>query len=109
EISNTNCHLVIVGSFENDLDPVLPETEKQINNHPKIHAVGYKSNVIDYYAMADVLTFPSYREGFPNVVMQAAAMQLNCIVSDINGCNEIITNNEKIGRASCREREKTEW
>lgn len=94
ERNNTNCHLVIVGSYEKDLDPVLPETEKQINNHPKIHAVGYKSNVIDYFAMADVLTFPSYREGFPNVVMQAAAMQLNCIVSDINGCNEIITNNE---------------
>ncbi|MDK7373954.1 glycosyltransferase family 4 protein [Weeksella virosa] len=94
ERNNTNCHLVIVGSYENDLDPVLPETEKQINNHPKIHAVGYKSNVIDYFAMADVLTFPSYREGFPNVVMQAAAMQLNCIVSDINGCNEIITNSQ---------------
>ena len=90
ERNNTNCHLVIVGSYESDLDPVLPETEKQINNHPKIHAVGFKSNVIDYFAMADVLTFPSYREGFPNVVMQAASMQLNCIVSDINGCNEII-------------------
>lgn len=94
ETNNTNCHLVIVGSYENDLDPVLPETEYQINNHSRIHAVGYKSNVIDYFAMADVLTFPSYREGFPNVVMQAAAMQLNCIVSDINGCNEIVTNNE---------------
>src|SRR5690606_28595265 len=90
ERNNTNCHLDIVGSYESDLDPVLPETEKQINNHPKIHAVGYKSTVIDYFAMTDVLTFPSYREGFPNVVMQAASMQLNCIVSDINGCNEII-------------------
>lgn len=94
ERNNTNCHLVIVGSYESDLDPVLPETEKQINNHPNIHAVGYKANVIDYFAMADVLTFPSYREGFPNVVMQAAAMQLNCIVSDINGCNEIIKDGE---------------
>jgi glycosyltransferase involved in cell wall biosynthesis len=38
-----------------------------------------------------VLTFPSYREGFPNVVMQAGAMNLPSIVTDINGCNEIIT------------------
>src|SRR5690606_39416265 len=90
-------------------DVCSSDLEKQINNHPKIHAVGYKSNVIDYFAMADVLTFPSYREGFPNVVMQAASMQLNCIVSDINGCNEIIEDGKKIGRASCREREKTEW
>src|SRR5690606_38204589 len=51
-------------------------------------------DVRPYLAIADSMTFPSYREGFPNVVMQAAAMQLNCIVSDINGCNEIIKNGE---------------
>lgn len=87
-----NTHLILVGSFERHLDPLKTETEFQIQNNNNIHAVGYKSNVIDYFASADVLTFPSYREGFPNVVMQAAAMQLNAIVSDINGCNEIITN-----------------
>ncbi len=91
---NSNTHLILVGSFERHLDPLQPETENLINNHSNIHAVGYKTNVIDYFAMANTLTFPSYREGFPNVVMQAAAMQLNCIVSDINGCNEIIKNGE---------------
>ncbi len=91
---NSNTHLILVGSFERHLDPLQPETENLINNHSNIHAVGYKTNVIDYFAMADVLTFPSYREGFPNVVMQAAAMQLNCIVSNINGCNEIIKDGE---------------
>lgn len=89
-----NPHLVLVGNFERNLDPLNADTEELINNHSNIHAVGYKTNIIDYFAMANVLTFPSYREGFPNVVMQAAAMQLNCIVSDINGCNEIITNGE---------------
>lgn len=89
-----NPHLVLVGNFERTLDPLKRETEELINTHSNIHAVGYKTNVIDYFAMADVFTFPSYREGFPNVVMQAASMQLNCIVSDINGCNEIITNGE---------------
>jgi glycosyltransferase involved in cell wall biosynthesis len=42
------------------------------------------------------LLFPSYREGFPNVVLQAGAMGLPSIVTDINGCNEIIVN-EKNG------------
>jgi len=92
--NNTDVHLVLVGNFEKELDPLQPETEKLIFEHKNIHAVGYKANVIDYFAMADVLTFPSYREGFPNVVMQAAAMQLNCIVSNINGCNEIIKDGE---------------
>jgi glycosyltransferase involved in cell wall biosynthesis len=43
-----------------------------------------------YFAISDILVFPSYREGFPNVVMQAGAMGLPSIVTDINGCNEII-------------------
>lgn len=87
-------HLVIVGSYEKNLDPLNKNTEDIIDSHPNIHAVGFKTNVIDYFAMADVLAFPSYREGFPNVVMQAASMQMNCIVTNINGCNEIITNGE---------------
>ncbi|MEL0301629.1 MAG: glycosyltransferase, partial [Flavobacteriaceae bacterium] len=42
--------------------------------------------------MAQAFVFPSYREGFPNVILQAGAMRVPCIVSDINGCNEIIEN-----------------
>lgn len=90
-IKNGAIHLVLVGLYEKNLDPLLPETEKAIQKDPHIHGVGFKRNVVDYFAIADVLTFPSYREGFPNVVMQAASMKLNCIVSDINGCNEVIT------------------
>ena len=85
-----NAHLLLVGNFERELDPLLPQTEEVISNHPNIHAVGYKSNVKDYFAISDALVFPSYREGFPNVVMQAGAMGLPSIVTDINGCNEII-------------------
>lgn len=87
---NINAHLLLVGNFERELDPLLPQTEEVISNHPNIHAVGVKSNVKDYFAISDALVFPSYREGFPNVVMQAGAMGLPSIVTDINGCNEII-------------------
>ncbi len=52
------------------------------------------SDVRPYFAIADCLAFPSYREGFPNVVMQAGAMGLPSIVSNINGCNEIVEQNE---------------
>ncbi|WP_286397804.1 glycosyltransferase family 4 protein [Myroides odoratimimus] len=85
-------HLLLVGGFERELDPLDSEIEEIIIENSNIHAVGFKNNVKNYFSIADVLTFPSYREGFPNVVMQAAAMQLNSIVSNINGCNEIIIN-----------------
>lgn len=91
---NKDFHLVLVGSYEKELDPLQSETEQIIQDNPHIHSLGYQNNVVPYFAMADVLTFPSYREGFPNVVMQAASMQLNAIVTDINGCNEIISDGE---------------
>lgn len=92
--SHKDAHLIIVGGEERELNPLLNYTIHKIDENPRIHAVGYKNNVIDYLASSDLFVFPSYREGFPNVVMQAAAMQLNCIVSDINGCNEVITHGE---------------
>jgi glycosyltransferase involved in cell wall biosynthesis len=83
--------LLLVGSFERELDPLLPETEREIQNNPNIISTGFQTDVRPCLAIADIFVFPSYREGFPNVVMQAGAMGLPAIVTDINGCNEIIT------------------
>jgi glycosyltransferase involved in cell wall biosynthesis len=82
--------LLLVGPFEEELDPLKAETLQAIENNPNIIAVGYQNDVRPYFAAADALVFPSYREGFPNVVMQAGAMGLPSIVSNINGCNEIV-------------------
>ena len=86
--------LLLVGAYEKELDPVSPKTEELIINHPAIHFVGFQEDVRPFLVASDVLAFPSYREGFPNVVLQAGAMGLPSIVTDINGCNEIIIPNE---------------
>ena len=90
----TGIKLLLVGGLENDLDPLNPETLAEINQNKDIISVGFQQDVRSFFAIADVLVFPSYREGFPNVVMQAGAMGLPSIVSDINGCNEIIIEGE---------------
>jgi glycosyltransferase involved in cell wall biosynthesis len=82
--------LLLVGPFEQELDPISEKTLDAINDHQKIFTVGYQEDVRPYFSISDVLVFPSYREGFPNVVMQAGAMGLPSIVTNINGCNEII-------------------
>lgn len=86
--------LLLVGSLEQELDPLYSDTLKEIENNPNIISVGFQKDVRPYFAISDALVFPSYREGFPNVVMQAGAMELPSIVSDINGCNEIIVENQ---------------
>ncbi|MEX6626282.1 glycosyltransferase family 4 protein [Tenacibaculum salmonis] len=86
--------LLLVGSEERELDPLDEKTIKVIDEDTNIIAVGYQKDVRPYFSIANCLTFPSYREGFPNVVMQAGAMELPSIVSNINGCNEIIEENK---------------
>jgi len=89
-----NPKLLLVGPLETELDPLLPQSLREIETNNAILNVGYQDDVRPYFAIADALVFPSYREGFPNVVLQAGAMELPAIVSDINGCNEIIINGE---------------
>ncbi len=87
---HNDVRLVLVGPREDDLDPVLPETLERIDHGDGIEAVGKQSDVKSFYTNADALVFPSYREGFPNVVIEAGAMGLPSIVTDINGSREII-------------------
>lgn len=89
-----HCKLILVGNFEDNLDPLQQEDKVFFENNPAVHFVGYQDDVRPYLLSADALVFPSYREGFPNVVMQAGAMGLASIVTDINGCNEIIRERE---------------
>lgn len=86
--------LVLVGPFESELDALAPDTLEEITSNNAIISVGFQEDVRPYLAVSDCLVFPSYREGFPNVVMQAGAMGLPSIVTNINGCNEIIVEGE---------------
>lgn len=89
-----NPKLLLVGPLESELDPLDPSTLEEIESNPNIISVGFQNDVRPYFAISDALVFPSYREGFPNVVIQAGAMGLPSIVSNINGCNEIIIEGE---------------
>jgi len=85
-----NIRLILVGPFEDKLDPLPVKTMRLLENNPAIELKGTQEDVRPFLAVSDALVFPSYREGFPNVVLEAGAMGLPCIVTDINGCNEII-------------------
>ena len=86
----SDVRLMLVGRFEDDLDPLPQHTKKQIESNERISFVGYQSDVRPYLVASDVLVLPSYREGFPNVVLQAGAMGLPVIVTDVNGSDEAI-------------------
>lgn len=93
KLSSSKAKLLLVGSLEPD-HGLEDNTLHEIKNNPDIISVGFQKDVRLFLAISDALVFPSYREGFPNVVMQAGAMGLPSIVTDINGSNEIIIHNE---------------
>ena len=88
--------LVLVGNYEANLDPVKQVTMDRIKSNPDIDACGprYGDDLLAEYMKSDCHVLPSYREGFPNTPMEAGAMGLPNIVTDINGSREIIVNGE---------------
>lgn len=85
-------YLKLVGRYEKDLDPVSTATQNIIDTHLAIEACGpiYGDDLLQVYKDTDCCVMPSYREGFPNTVLEAGAMGLPQIVTDINGSREII-------------------
>lgn len=92
----SNTKLVLVGRYENELDPVSELTQQRIAVAKAIDACGpkYGDDLLQMYVDADCFVMPSYREGFPNAVMEAGAMGLPSVVTDINGSREIIIEGE---------------
>lgn len=88
--------LWLIGRFEDSLDPISDSARECIKSTPSIIAIGeqFDDDLLGYYAAADCFVFPSYREGFPNTVLEAGAMDLPSIVTNINGSNEIIVDDE---------------
>lgn len=92
-----NTRLMMVGDFEEVLDPVSDDTKNLISDERNgIKTISWKNGdeLLAYYASADCFVMPSYREGFPNTVLEAGAMGLPSIVTDINGSREIIVEGE---------------
>lgn len=86
--------LLLVGREEPQLDPLDSNTLKELSDNPAIEAIGQKSDIRPWLLASDIFILPSHREGFPNVVIEAGAMGLPSIVTDINGSREIIHDGE---------------
>lgn len=86
-----NLHLMVVGPFEPQ-DPVPAEVEQQLRTDERIHLVGEVGDVRipPYYAAMDVHVLPTHREGFPNVVLEAASMGLPVVATRVTGCVDAV-------------------
>jgi glycosyltransferase involved in cell wall biosynthesis len=86
--------LLLVGNQEPKLDPISDISQKILKENKNIINVGFQNDIRPFLSSSNCFILPTYREGFPNVVLQACSMELPCIVTNINGCNEIIEHNK---------------
>jgi glycosyltransferase involved in cell wall biosynthesis len=93
---NKNLRLILVGPFEDELDPVSDEARKVLKSHPAVILTGWSESVEYFMSFSFALLHPSHREGFPNVLLQAGAMLCPVICSRIEG-NIDIVEHEKTG------------
>ncbi len=88
-----NARLILVG-YEEALDPISLQTKRLLTSSETILSVGYQADVRPYILMADALVLPSYREGLPNVLLQAACLERPVVATDIVGCRDIVMANK---------------
>lgn len=100
-----DCHLILVGGEEKELNPIDDTTRREIERNVHIHAVGRQADVRPYLNASDVFVLPSYREGFGMVLIEAGAIGLPCITTNITGCNEIIVPGENGALVDARSEE----
>ena len=86
-------HLILFGHEEkaSDIGPSIRET---IENHPKIHAFDWTSDLRTAYAAADIFVLPTWREGFPNTVLEASAMQVPVVTTTAVGAVDSVIDGE---------------
>jgi glycosyltransferase involved in cell wall biosynthesis len=86
--------LLLVGDYEENLNPIRPEIMTLINESEDIISVGFQKDIRSFLAISDLFVLPSYREGLPNSLIEAGSYGIPLVETNINGCNEIIIENE---------------
>lgn len=88
--AHAHTRLVLLGAFEDEVDPVSDESRQLLKTHPAIIHVGWSEEVEYYMHLSFALIHASYREGFPNVLLQAGAMGCPVICSRIEGNVDLV-------------------
>ncbi len=91
--TQADAHLVIGGVFE-ERDALSPRTREALESDPRIHLMGFVTDTPIFYRAIDVLVLPTYREGFPNVLLEASAMRVPIVATRVTGCVDAVVDGE---------------
>jgi len=85
-----DAHLLLVGWFDAAEDALGKDLRSRIKAHPRIHLTGFVADTAPYYRVMDVMVLPTWREGFPNVVLEAAATGIPVVTTFATGSRDAV-------------------
>jgi len=85
-----NVRLLLVGWFDEAEDALSEDLQRSIRAHPQIHLTGFVDDTAPYYRAMDVMVLPTWREGFPNVVLEAAATGVPVVTTIATGARDSV-------------------
>jgi glycosyltransferase involved in cell wall biosynthesis len=83
-------HLLLVGWFDAAEDALCADLRSRIESHPRVHCTGFVADTAPYYRAMDLMVLPTWREGFPNVVLEAAASGIPVITTIATGSRDSV-------------------
>lgn len=90
---HNNVYLLLIGPEEKKLNPISSKSRETIYAKAHIHALGWQDDMRPYVAASDAFVLPSYREGVGMVILEANALDVPAIATDIIGCRDVIVPN----------------
>lgn len=85
-----SARLLLVGWFDDSEDAINSELRARIACHPRIVCTGFVADTAPYYRAMDVMTLPTWREGFPNAVLEAAATGIPVVTTLSTGSRDAV-------------------
>lgn len=89
-LADPSAHLLLVGWFDAADDALDAGLRSRIVTHPRIHCTGFVNDSAPYYRAMDVMVLPTWREGFPNVVLEAAATGIPVVTTESTGARDAV-------------------
>jgi glycosyltransferase involved in cell wall biosynthesis len=90
-VAKPKAHLLLVGWYDDAEDALGHKLRSRIKLHPRIHTTGFVADTAPYYRAMDLMVLPTWREGFPNVVLEAAATGIPVVTTFATGsCDAVL-------------------
>jgi glycosyltransferase involved in cell wall biosynthesis len=90
-----NVKFLVVGPVENERkDAVNLEMLKELGIEENVIFLGMRKDVAELYSIMDIFVLPSWREGIPRALMEAMAMEVPVVATNIRGCREVVKDGE---------------